>query len=146
MTNLHLQAARDHVWKQVDALDALPRYPAIVRRVAITAREEEYFDRELEYDEKYEEELTLREGLVIAHFEQKAELLGIGDCLILDIAKRTLLRTPRISRCGLVLPMIPYQGSTSNPQDYLTYFETINARIQAYCESYQKDTIRCPDE
>ena len=73
----------------------------------ITAKEEEYYDRDLDYDEKYAEWLELREGFIVAHFDKKNQLLGIGDCAILDIEKHCLLRVPRVSRNGLVLPMIP---------------------------------------
>lgn len=131
------------IWEQIEALEEVPVYPAIVQQVLITAREEEYYDRDLDYDEKYTEWLELRQGFIVAHFEQKGQLLGVGDCAILDIGKRTLLRAPRVTRCGLVLPMIPYQGHVSQPKDYLTYFDIMLEFLDKYRESAIKKSLRC---
>ena len=143
---MQIQENRQAIWRMIDALDELPRYPAIVRRVDITASEEEYFDHELSYEEKYDEELHLREGFIIAALEATDQVLGVGDCVILDCAKRALLRAPRVARCGLVLPMIPYQGSIQQPLDYLTYFDTIQVCIQEQNASFHKHTLRCPKD
>jgi len=96
---------RETIWEHIRSLDELPIYPAIVQKVLITTREEEYYDRDLDYDEKYTEWLELRPGFIVAHFEEKGQLLGVGDCLILDINKHVLLRALRVTRCGLVMPM-----------------------------------------
>ncbi len=109
----------------------------------ITAHEEEYIDHDLEYDEKYSEWLELREGFIVGNIEAKSNLLGIGDAIILDIGKHVLMRTPRVTRCGLVLPMVSYQGHTSQPMDYLTYFENMIAWIEAYKNSEIKKSLRC---
>jgi hypothetical protein len=76
--------------------------------------------------------LELRQGFIVAHLEDKNQLLGVGDCVILDVKKHVLLRVPRVSRQGLVIPMIPYQGHISQPNDYLTYYETIINLIDEY--------------
>jgi hypothetical protein len=131
------------IWEQVRSLEEKPIYPAIMRRVLITAHEEEYIDHDLEYDEKYSEWLELREGFIVGNIEQKSNLLGIGDAIILDIGKHVLMRTPRVTRCGLVLPMVSYQGHTSQPMDYLTYFENMIAWIEAYKNSEIKKSLRC---
>jgi len=131
------------IWEQIKALDESPVYPAIVQQVLITAREEEYYDRDLDYDEKYTEWLELRPGFIVAYFEDKGQLLGVGDCAILDIGKRTLLRAPRVTRCGLVLPMIPYQGHVSQPNDYLTHFDIMLEFLDKYRESAIKKSLRC---
>jgi len=123
---------KEQIWEQIRALDEMPIYPAIVQQVLITAREEEYYDRDLDYDEKYSEWLELRQGFIVAHLEQKEQLLGVGDCVILDIEKHVLLRAPRVSRLGLVIPMIPNQGHISQPRDYLTNYEIIIDLIKTY--------------
>ena len=131
------------IWEQVRSLEEKPIYPAIMRRVLITAHEEEYIDHDLAYDEKYTEWLELREGFIVGHIEQKSNLLGIGDAIILDIGKHVLMRTPRVTRCGLVLPLVSYQGCTYQPQDYLTYFEDMLAWIDGFMESAIKKSLRC---
>ena len=136
-----LQKNKSILWERVNKLDPKPIYPAIIRRVLITAKEEEYIDHDLNYDEKYSEELALRQGFIVAHFEVKNQLLGVGDCAILDIGKRALLRAPRVTRCGLVLPMLSYQGHTSQPQDYLTYFESMIAFLDRFEASAIKKSL-----
>ena len=133
---------REIIWDRINALDSKPIYPAIVQQVLITAREEEYYDRDLDYDEKYTEWLELRQGFIVAHFDKKNQLLGVGDCAILDIEKHVLLRAPRVSRHGLVIPMIPYQGHISQPQDYITYYEVILNLIEEYEASPIKNSLR----
>jgi hypothetical protein len=98
------------IWNQIEALDDLPIYPAIIQEMLVISNEEEYYDRDLDYEEKYTEWLELRPGFIEAHFEKKDQLLGVADCVILDIGKHDLLRAPRVTRCGLVIPMIPYKG------------------------------------
>lgn len=146
MTNPENEAAmrknKEEIWEQIKALDEQPIYPAIVQQVLITAKEEEYYDRDLDYDEKYTEWLELRRGFIVAHFEEKQQLLGVGDCVILDIDKHVLLRAARVSRHGLVIPMISYQGYISQPQDYLTYYEIILNLIQEYKASPIKGSLR----
>jgi hypothetical protein len=131
------------IWEQVKSLEDEPIYPAIVQQVLITAHEEEYIDHDLEYEEKYTEWLELREGFIVGTIKEKSNLLGIGDAVILDIGKHTLMRTPRVKRCGLVLPMISYQGCTCQPQDYITYFEDMLAQIESYKDSLIKKSLRC---
>ena len=138
-----LQTNKYTLWERVNKLNQKPIYPAIVRRVLITATEEEYFDHDLEYEEKYSEELELRQGFIVAHFEVKNELLGIGDCAILDIGKRVLLRAPRVRRCGLVLPMLSYQGYNAQPQDYRSYFEDMMNFLDHFEASTIKKSLRC---
>lgn len=133
---------KEQIWAQIREMDEKPIYPAIVQQVLITAKEEEYYDRDLDYDEKYTEWLELRQGFIIAHLDEKDQLLGIGDCVILDIEKHVLLRAPRVSRRGLVLPMISYQGHISQPKDYLMYFDIINKLIQDYQSSAIKHSLR----
>jgi hypothetical protein len=135
---------KEAIWSMINTLEQAPRYPAILRRVDFTARDEEYIDHQLSYEEKYDEELQLREGFIIAALEERRQLLGVGDCVILDLGKRTLLRAPRVARCGLVLPMLSYQGSIQQPQDYITYFDLMQEAIQRYAASLQKRTLRCP--
>jgi hypothetical protein len=137
-----IQKNKAIIWDRINALDSKPIYPAIVQQVLITAREEEYFERDLDYDEKYTEWLELRQGFIVAHFDKKGQLLGVGDCVILDIEKHVLLRAPRVSRQGLVIPMIPYQGHISQPQDYLTFDEIILNLIQGYQSSAIKGSLR----
>ena len=131
-----------HIWELVDALDEKPIYPAIVQQVLITAKEAEYYPDDLAYDEQYTEWLELRPGFVVAHFEAKGQLVGVGDCAILDIEKRALLRAPRVSRCGLVLPMISYQGHVSQPRDYLDYYDGMLAYLQGFGEAAIKRSLR----
>lgn len=138
-----IETNKNRVWDEINKLEEKPIYPAIMQRVLITAHEEEYFDHDLEYEEKYTEWLELREGFIVEHLPEKSNLLGIGDAIILDIGKHVLMRTPRVTRCGLVLPMISYQGHTSQPKDYLTHFEDILAWIEAYKDSAIKKSIRC---
>jgi hypothetical protein len=137
-----IQKNKAIIWDWINALDSKPIYPAIVQQVLITAREEEYYDRDLDYDEKYTEWLELRQGFIVAHFEKKNQLLGVGDCVILDIEKHVLLRAPRVSRRGLVIPMIPYQGHISQPKDYLTYYEIILNLVRNYQSSSIKESLR----
>lgn len=137
-----MQKNKAIIWDRINALDSKPIYPAIVQQVLITAREEEYYDRDLDYDEKYTEWLELRQGFIVAHFDKKNQLLGVGDCVILDIEKHVLLRASRVSRHGLVIPMIPYQGHISQPQDYLTYYEIILNLIEGYQSSAIKGSLR----
>jgi hypothetical protein len=131
------------IWEQVKSLEDKPIYPAIVQQVLITAHEEEYIDHDLDYDEKYTEWLELREGLIVGTIEEKSNLLGIGDAVILDIGKHALMRAPRVTRCGLVVPMVSYQGCTCQPQDYITYFEDMLAQIEFYKDSTIKKSLRC---
>lgn len=133
---------KEQIREQIRALDEMPIYPAIVQQVLITAKEEEYYDRELDYDEKYTEWLELRQGFIVAHFGEKQQLLGVGDCVILDIEKHVLLRAPRVSRRSLVIPMISCQGHISQPRDYLTYYEIILNLIQDYKASPIKGSLR----
>ena len=131
------------IWNRIESLRETPIYPAIMRRVLITAHEEEYIYHDLDYDEKYTEWLELREGFIVGNIEAKSNLLGIGDAIILDIDKHVLMRAPRVTRCGLVLPMISYQGHTSQPKDYVFYFEDMITWLEAYEESAIKKSIRC---
>jgi hypothetical protein len=131
------------IWEQVKSLEYKPIYPAIMQKVLITAHEEEYIDHDLDYDEKYTEWLELREGLIVGTIEEKSNLLGIGDAVILDIGKHALMRAPRVTRCGLVVPMVSYQGCTCQPQDYITYFEDMLAQIESYKGSLIKKSLRC---
>ena len=137
-----IQNNKHEIWEQIKAVDELPIYPAIVQQVLITTKEEEYYDRDLDYEEKYTEWLELRQGFIVAHFDEKKQLLGVGDCVILDIEKHILLRAPRVSRRGLVIPMISYQGHISQPLDYLTYYETILNLIKEYKASPIKGSLR----
>lgn len=147
MTNLKQEAAirrnKEIIWEQVKTLDESPIYPAIVQRMLITATEEEYYDHDLDYDEKYTEWLELRQGFIVAHLEEIGQLLGVGDCIILDLDKHTLLRAPRVTRCGLLIPLISYQGYISQPKDYLDYFDTILAFLEQYRQSVIKKSLRC---
>lgn len=136
-----IEENRKKIWDEIKCLKDKPIYPAIVRKVMITPHEEEYIDHDLGYDEKYAERLELREGFIVGHVEHKSDLLGIGDAIILDIAKHALLRAPRATRCGLVLPMISYQGHTSQPMDYLTYFEDMLNWLDGFKESEIKESI-----
>ena len=138
-----IEKNRERIWEEIKQLKEKPIYPAIMRRMLITAHEEEYIDHDLEYDEKYTEWLELREGFIVGYIEAKSDLLGIGDAIILDIGKHVLMRTPRVTRCGLVLPMISYQGHTSQPMDYLTYFEDMLDWLDAFKESAIKKSIIC---
>ena len=138
-----IEKNRERIWEEIKQLKEKPIYPVIMRRMLITAHEEEYIDHELDYDEKYTEWLELREGFIVGQIEEKSDLLGIGDAIILDIGKHVLMRTPRVTRCGLVLPIISYQGYTSQPRDYLTYFEDMLAWMDAFKESPIKKSIRC---
>jgi len=131
------------IWERVRTLDEFPIYPAIVQQVLITATEEEYYDHDLDYDEKYTEWLELRQGFIVAHLEEIGQLLGVGDCVILDLDKHTLLRAPRVTRCGLLIPLISYQGYISQPKDYLDYFDTILAFLEQYRQSVIKKSLRC---
>lgn len=131
------------IWDQIESLKDKPIYPAIMQKVLITAHEEEYIDHDLDYDEKYTEWLELREGLIVGTIEEKSNLLGIGDAVILDIGKHVLMRAPRVTRCGLVVPMVSYQGCTCQPQDYITYFEDMLAQIESYKDSTIKKSLRC---
>jgi len=134
---------KTRIWEEVKQLEDKPIYPAIMQRVLITAHEEEYIDHDLDYEEKYTEWLELREGFIIDHLTEKSDLLGVGDAVILDIGKQVLMRAPRVTRCGLVLPMVSYQGHTNQPNDYLTYFDDMLAWIDAFKESANKKSIRC---
>ena len=109
----------------------------------ITAHEEEYIDHDLDYEEKYTEWLELREGFIVGHLTEKSDLLGVGDAVILNIGKHVLMRTPRVTRCGLVLPMISYQGYDAQPKDVLTYFEDILGCINTFQQSAIKKSLRC---
>ena len=133
----------DNIWYLFNSLKEKPVYPAIVQRVLITAHEEEYFDHDLTYEEKYTEWLELRAGLIISQIEEKSNLLGVGDAIILDLKKHALLRAPRVTRCGLILPMLSEQGYTKQPKDTLTYYEAILAQIKAYQHSTIKKSLRC---
>jgi hypothetical protein len=86
------------IWKQIEAFDDFPIYPAIVQEVFVTAKEEEYIDHDLDYEEKHTEWLELRRRFILAHFEQDDQLLGVGDCVILGIGKHDRLRAPRVIR------------------------------------------------
>ena len=130
------------IWEQIRSLGEVPIYPAIVQQMLISAKEESYYDRDLDYDEKYTEWLELRQGFIVAHFEEKGQLLGIGDCVILDVEKNSLIRAPRVTRCGLVLPMIPYQGFISQPKDYITYFESMKSFIEDFDKAAIKKSLR----
>jgi len=138
-----IQNNKHEIWEQIKAVDELPIYPAIVQQVLITTKEEEYYDRDLDYEEKYTEWLELRQGFIVAHFEEKNQMLGIGDCVILDIEKYVLLRAPRVSRHGLVIPMISYQGHVSQPQDYLTFFDVMVNLLENIKQSVIKKSLRC---
>ena len=113
MTNPEQEAAiwknAEIIWEQIEALDELTNYPAIVQEMLVTTYEEEYYDRDLDYEEKYTEWLEVQQGFIVAHFEEKDQLLVVGDCIILDIGKHDLLLAPKVTRCGLVIPMIPYK-------------------------------------
>ena len=135
------QKAAD-IWSIILSLSEVPIYPAIVQEMQITAREEEYFDRDLSYEEKYTEWLDLRAGLIVAVTETKSNLLGIGDAIILDIQKHVLLRAPRVKRCGLVLPLIYARGYLAQPRDYVEYFQAIMEKIEAYQQSAIKKSLR----
>lgn len=147
MTHPHQDPAiREHtarIWALVDTLEEKPIYPAIVQQMMITHKEAEYFDHDLDYDEQYTEWLELRPGLIVAHFEVKGQLVGVGDCVILDFGKRALLRAPRVARCGLVLPMISYQGYTAQPKDYLDYYDGMIEYLQAFRTAAIKKSLRC---
>lgn len=69
------------IWERIKSLDELPIYPSIVQQVLITAKEEEFYDRDLDYDEKYTEWLELRQGFIVAHLEQKKQCRGLGIVL-----------------------------------------------------------------
>jgi len=138
-----IEENKTRIWEAVKHLKDKPIYPAIMRRVMINAHEEEYIDHDLDYDEKYTEWLELREGFIVGQIEQKSNLLGVGDAIILDIGKHVLMRVPRVTRCGLVLPMVSYQGHTSQPKDYMTYFDDMLAWMEAYKKSAIKKSIRC---
>lgn len=137
-----LQGYAARIWVLVDALDEKPIYPAIVQQMLITHKEAEYFDHDLAYDEQYTEWLELRPGFIVAHFETNGELLGVGDCTILDIGKRALLRAPRVTRCGLVLPVISYQGYTAQPKDYLDYYDRMVEYLQGFRTAAIKKSLR----
>ncbi|UCD99373.1 MAG: hypothetical protein JSV42_01205 [Chloroflexota bacterium] len=62
--------------------------------------------------------------------------------MILDVEKHVLLRAPRVSRRGLVIPMILYQGHVSQPKDYINYFETILNLIEDHLSSPIKNSLR----
>lgn len=147
MTSSHQDPAiREHaarIWALVDALAEKPIYPAIIQQLLITHKEAEYFDHDLAYDEQYTEWLELRPGFIVAHFETKGELVGVGDCTILDIGKRALLRAPRVTRCGLVLPIISYQGYNAQPKDYLEYYDGMIEYLQAFQTAAIKKSLRC---
>lgn len=145
MPENEISKVQEEIWKELSALKRYPIYPAIIRRVSITSTEEEYFDHELSYEEKYQEELSLREGFVIAAVEEKGQLLGIGDCIILDIAKRALLRAPLVKRCGVVLPLLPYQGMVTHPRDYLDFGDHILQTLTQYRNSSLSSTLFCLD-
>jgi hypothetical protein len=87
--------------------------------------------------------LELPRDFIEAHFEEKNQLLGVGDCIILDIGKHVLLRTLRVTRCGLVIPMIPYPGYIAQPRDYLTYFEPMIDFLKQFKESWVKKSLQC---
>ena len=133
----------DNIWCLINSLKEKPVYPAIVQKLLITAHEEEYFDHDLTYEEKYTEWLELREGLIVSQIEDKSNLLGVGDAIILDFAKHALLRAPRVTRCGLILPLLSQQGYTAQPKDTLTYYGVILAQISAYQQSAFKKSLRC---
>ena len=138
--NVDVDNIKSIVWQQVDQMAEKPIYPAIVKRVLITANEETYYD-ELAYEDKYTEWLELRQGFIVAALSAKDQLIGIGDLIILDIAKRALMRAPRIRRCALILPLISYQGFTAQPKDYVEHFENINAFIEKHQRSSIKQTL-----
>ena len=62
-----IQKNKAIIWDRINALDSKPTYPAIVQQVLITATEEEYYDRDLDYNEKYTEWLELRQGSLRRH-------------------------------------------------------------------------------
>ncbi len=138
-----IQANAAKIWALVDALEEKPIYPAIVQQMLITVKEAEYFDHDLAYDEQYTEWLELRPGFIVAHFEVKGQLVGVGDCAILDVGKRDLLRAPRVTRCGLVLPMISYQGHIAQPKDYLDYYDSMIEYLQDFKQAAIKKSLRC---
>lgn len=133
----------DTIWSLFNSLKEKPVYPAIVQEMLITAHEEEYYDHDLEYDEKYSEQLEIRAGLIVGHRDEKSNLLGVGDAVILDFQKHALLRAPKVTRCGLILPMLAAQGFTTQPKDTLTYYDAILAQIEAFQQSAIKKSLRC---
>ena len=126
----------------VQLLKEKPVYPAIIQSAVITAHEAEYYDHDLAYDEKYTEWLEIRTGLIVGHREEKSNLLGMGDAVILDLSKRALLRAPKVTRCGLIPPMLSEHGYTAQPKDTLTYYDAVLAQIKAFQRSAIKKSLR----
>jgi len=90
-----IEKNKKRIWDEIKRLEDKPIYPSIMRRVMITAHEEEYIDHDLDYEEKYTEWLELREGFIVGHLTEKSNLPGIGDAVILDFGKHVLMRAPQ---------------------------------------------------
>ena len=133
----------DTIWCLFNSLKEKPVYPAIIQSALVTAHEAEYCDHDLAYDEKSTEWLEIRTGLIVGHREEKSNLLGVGDAVILDFSKRALLRAPKVTRSGLILPMLSEHGYTAQPKDTLTYYDAVLAQIKAFQRSAIKKSLRC---
>lgn len=134
---------KHRIWEEISKLEKKPLHPAKMRRVLITIQEKEYFDHDLDYDEKYTELLVLQQGFIGAHLTKKSDLLGIRNAVILDIAKHRLMCTSTVTGSGLGLLMVSYQGCTCQPQDDMTYFKDMLAQIKSYKDSLIKKILRC---
>ena len=86
-TNPQIAHNAETIWAWVHALRPKPKYPAIVQEVLISRHEESNFAHDLTYKEKYNEQLELREGVIVTVLENKCCLLGVGDGVILDFQK-----------------------------------------------------------
>lgn len=138
-----IEANKRIIRDMVDTVKKTPRCNANVRRLDISHDEAEVFDDERSYEEQYDEDLPLRDTFMVAGLGEADQLLGIGVAVILGLKKRALLRTHRVRRCGLVLPMLPYQDSIQQPRDYITNFEALQETFRRYARSCQKQTLRC---
>lgn len=123
---------KSRIWQEINAKTKLPSYPALVQEILITAQEAEYYDRDLAYAEQYREWLEMREGFIIDRRNEKTEVIGIGDYVILDVGKQNIIRAPMVIRGGIEIPMISYIGSNTQPKDYITYFDVVIRLIDKY--------------
>jgi hypothetical protein len=123
---------KSRIWQEINAKTKLPSYPALVQELLITAQEAEYYDRNLAYDEQYREWLEMREGFIIDRLNEKTEIIGVDDYVILDIGKQNIIRAPMVIRGGVEIPMISYVGSRNQPKDYITYFDVVISLIDKY--------------